>query len=155
MVKPKTQVKASVKAKNEGLPVEIMDRQENTLRMAITREAGDMKKSSKAQTKNAVKVPARAMLETREDNAVADVGSAANDPMGAEEIAKAVLTAKESGSLGARIVKTRTAKEGKPGPAKDAGDKVASGPQDMEARRMRLKNLIVQGKERGYLTYAE
>lgn len=27
--------------------------------------------------------------------------------------------------------------------------------QDIEARRMRLKKLIVQGKERGYLTYAE
>ena len=26
---------------------------------------------------------------------------------------------------------------------------------DAEARRMRLKNLIVLGKERGYLTYAE
>src|SRR3982751_6497563 len=28
-------------------------------------------------------------------------------------------------------------------------------PQDLEARRTRLKNLIVLGKERGYLTYAE
>lgn len=28
-------------------------------------------------------------------------------------------------------------------------------PQDVEERRMRLKKLIVQGKERGYLTYAE
>src|SRR3954452_2051124 len=28
-------------------------------------------------------------------------------------------------------------------------------PIDAEARRMRLKNLIVIGKERGYLTYAE
>ncbi|WP_074202642.1 RNA polymerase sigma factor RpoD [Nitrosomonas cryotolerans] len=28
-------------------------------------------------------------------------------------------------------------------------------PQDIEERRMRLKRLIVQGKERGYLTYAE
>src|ERR1043165_4296117 len=28
-------------------------------------------------------------------------------------------------------------------------------PIDAEARRMRLKNLIVLGKERGYLTYAE
>ncbi|HBV20470.1 MAG TPA: RNA polymerase sigma factor RpoD, partial [Nitrosomonas sp.] len=27
--------------------------------------------------------------------------------------------------------------------------------QDIEARRMRLKRLIVLGKERGYLTYAE
>ena len=28
-------------------------------------------------------------------------------------------------------------------------------PIDAEARRMRLKNLIILGKERGYLTYAE
>ena len=28
-------------------------------------------------------------------------------------------------------------------------------PLDAEARRMRLKTLIVLGKERGYLTYAE
>src|SRR5882762_11960276 len=31
----------------------------------------------------------------------------------------------------------------------------AQQPIDAEARRMRLKNLIVIGKERGYLTYAE
>lgn len=40
----------------------------------------------------------------------------------------------------------------------NAGDtEVASSaaPLDVEARRMRLKKLIVQGKERGYLTYAE
>ena len=30
-----------------------------------------------------------------------------------------------------------------------------SQPQDLEARRMRLKILIGLGKERGYLTYAE
>ena len=34
-------------------------------------------------------------------------------------------------------------------------EKTQAAPQDIEARRMRLKNLIVQGKERGYLTYAE
>ena len=28
-------------------------------------------------------------------------------------------------------------------------------PAEAEARRLRLKNLIVLGKERGYLTYAE
>jgi RNA polymerase primary sigma factor len=33
--------------------------------------------------------------------------------------------------------------------------KVEAQPIDAEARRMRLKNLIVLGKERGYLTYAE
>jgi RNA polymerase primary sigma factor len=32
---------------------------------------------------------------------------------------------------------------------------LSSAPQDIEARKMRLKKLIVQGKERGYLTYAE
>lgn len=32
---------------------------------------------------------------------------------------------------------------------------LSSVPQDIEARKMRLKKLIVQGKERGYLTYAE
>ena len=45
-------------------------------------------------------------------------------------------------------------KEGKPAQPKDS-DKASLAPQDIEARRMRLKNLIVQGKERGYLTYAE
>ncbi|MDO8437833.1 MAG: RNA polymerase sigma factor RpoD [Nitrosomonadaceae bacterium] len=40
------------------------------------------------------------------------------------------------------------------GSAQDA-EKTQAAPQDIEARRMRLKNLIVQGKERGYLTYAE
>ena len=34
-------------------------------------------------------------------------------------------------------------------------DKTDAQPSDAEARRMRLKNLIVLGKERGYLTYAE
>ena len=34
-------------------------------------------------------------------------------------------------------------------------DKVDALPNDAEARRTRLKNLIVLGKERGYLTYAE
>jgi len=34
-------------------------------------------------------------------------------------------------------------------------DKVEALPNDAEARRTRLKNLIVLGKERGYLTYAE
>ncbi len=157
MVKPKTQVKVSVKARNEALPAEIMNlnRQENKIRMATAKESDDMKKPSKAQAKDTGKGSTKTVQETSEGHAAAELRSAANDSMGAEEIAKAVLTAKESGSLGARIVKARVAKEGKPGAAKDAGDKAGSGPQDMEARRLRLKNLIVQGKERGYLTYAE
>ncbi|MEE8150557.1 MAG: RNA polymerase sigma factor RpoD, partial [Nitrosomonadaceae bacterium] len=38
--------------------------------------------------------------------------------------------------------------------AKEA-EKAFLDPQDLETRRKRLKSLIVQGKERGYLTYAE
>src|SRR5690349_2732501 len=34
-------------------------------------------------------------------------------------------------------------------------EKLDALPNDAEARRVRLKNLIVLGKERGYLTYAE
>ncbi|WON75398.1 RNA polymerase sigma factor RpoD [Nitrosospira sp. Is2] len=64
------------------------------------------------------------------------------------------MAVKDSGSLTAKIVKTKSAKEGKPAQAKDP-EKSPLAPQDLEARRMRLKNLIVQGKERGYLTYAE
>nr|WP_091136896.1 RNA polymerase sigma factor RpoD [Nitrosospira sp. Nsp14] len=64
------------------------------------------------------------------------------------------MAVKDSGSLTAKIVKAKVAKEGKPAQAKDS-EKSPLAPQDLEARRMRLKNLIVQGKERGYLTYAE
>ena len=157
MVKPKTQVKVPVKARNEALPAEIMNlnRQENKIRMATAKESDDMKKLSKTQTKDTAKMSTKTIHETSGGHAAAELRSAANDSMGVEEIAKAVLTAKESGSLSARIVKTKAAKEGKPGVAKDAGDKAGSGSQDVEARRLRLKNLIVQGKERGYLTYAE
>ena len=38
---------------------------------------------------------------------------------------------------------------------KDDKNVAVQQPLDAEARRMRLKNLIVLGKERGYLTYAE
>lgn len=64
------------------------------------------------------------------------------------EIAKAVMAAKELKST--RKMKLRAARA----QAKEA-EKALLGPLDLEARRKRLKSLIVQGKERGYLTYAE
>lgn len=72
------------------------------------------------------------------------------------EIAKAVIAAKENEPKAAK--KTRVSKKSKAAAKANAGDaEVASSaaPLDVEARRMRLKKLIVQGKERGYLTYAE
>ena len=66
------------------------------------------------------------------------------------EIAKAVMAAKES-STANRKKKSKAAKGAKSKAKKT--DK--SYPKDLEARRKRLKNLIIQGKERGFLTYAE
>src|SRR5205807_4832488 len=61
---------------------------------------------------------------------------------------------KDPNPLSAKIARVKAVKEGKPAQPKDL-DKSSLAPQDIEERRMRLKNLIVQGKERGYLTYAE
>jgi RNA polymerase primary sigma factor len=102
----------------------------------------------------AAKTPENAAAEHLEDDIMTVAKSAAKAPVRVTEIAKAVMAVKDSGSLTAKIVKAKTAKEGKPAQAKDP-EKSPLAPQDLEARRMRLKNLIVQGKERGYLTYAE
>jgi RNA polymerase primary sigma factor len=67
------------------------------------------------------------------------------------EIAKAVMAAKES-NLVTKKMKLKAAREAR-AQAKQAEKALL--PQDLEARRKRLKSLIVQGKERGFLTYAE
>jgi RNA polymerase primary sigma factor len=67
------------------------------------------------------------------------------------EIAKAVMAAKESTPI-TRKIKLRAAREDR-AQAKEAEKALL--PKDLEARRKRLKSLIVQGKERGFLTYAE
>ena len=66
------------------------------------------------------------------------------------EIAKAVMAAKESNSA----YKKKKPKIGKAARAQ-AKQADKSYPRDLEARRKRLKNLIIQGKDRGFLTYAE
>jgi len=62
------------------------------------------------------------------------------------------------GEIAARIASKRaedaTHKKGKNGRHSDIAPRELT-PQDVEARKRRLKNLIVLGKERGYLTYAE
>src|SRR4051794_4719898 len=65
-----------------------------------------------------------------------------------------------AGEIAARLSAKRTEKalaEGKMKGGKNGVDmrKVELSPADVEARRARLKNLIVLGKERSYLTYAE
>ncbi|MEO5765141.1 MAG: RNA polymerase sigma factor RpoD [Casimicrobiaceae bacterium] len=62
------------------------------------------------------------------------------------------------GEIAARIASKRaedaTHKKGKNGRHSELAPRELT-PQDVEARKRRLKNLIVLGKERGYLTYAE
>ena len=66
-----------------------------------------------------------------------------------------------AGEIAAKLSAKRTEKalaEGKVKSGRNGGvelRKVELSPADVEARRMRLKNLIVLGKERSYLTYAE
>ena len=67
------------------------------------------------------------------------------------EIAKAVMAAKKSNPI-TRKMKLKAAREAR-AQAKEAEKALL--PQELEARRKRLKSLIVQGKERGFLTYAE
>ena len=125
------------------------------------KEMDDMRKSPKGSGSGsgsakdvAAKTPANAAVGPLEDDIMTVAKSAAKTQVRVTEIAKAVMAVKDSGSLTAKIVKAKAAKEGKLAQAKDP-EKAPLAPQDLEARRMRLKNLIVQGKERGYLTYAE
>ncbi len=67
------------------------------------------------------------------------------------EIAKAVMAAKESSPI-TKKMKLKAAREAR-AQAKQAEKALL--PRDLEARRKRLKSLIIQGKERGFLTYAE
>ncbi len=68
------------------------------------------------------------------------------------EIAKAIMASKKLKPF-AKKMKLRTTREAR-AQAKEA-ERALLGPHDLEARRIRLKSLVVQGKERGYLTYAE
>lgn len=80
------------------------------------------------------------------------------------DVAKAVIAAKDSKTDTSKKIRTRATKKSKAAAIKEQLSSLSSPsvakdddtqPQDIEARRMRLKRLIVLGKERGYLTYAE
>nr|WP_256376916.1 RNA polymerase sigma factor RpoD [Nitrosospira multiformis] len=113
-----------------------------------------MKKLLRAQAKEAAaKELTRVDEEMFENDSETETDSMAKAPEQVTEIAKAVMAAKEPALANGKIARSRAAREGKNSHAKDPEKVTAS--QELEARRMRLKNLIVQGKERGYLTYAE
>src|SRR4051812_11050484 len=114
----------------------------------------DTKKSSKVAGIENVDPLEKIEAETLENRITMVAKSGGKAPAGMTDIANAVMTAKDPNLISSKIARVKTVKEGKPVQPKD-GDKATLAPQDLEARRTRLKNLIVQGKERGYLTYAE
>ncbi len=148
MVKAKTQVKAATKARTKAaVPAAA----------SANRRADKTGAVAKKETKKTVKTPLKAAEKILAKKAAGTpkkgIPQAAKASVSVAEIAKAVMAVKE---LKPRITKTAkvNAPKGATGGAQDT-EKTQAAPQDIEARRMRLKNLIVQGKERGYLTYAE
>ena len=140
MVKVKTQAKVAVKAKSKtATSAAAAGRPTDKVRMPRKKEAGD---SVKKSPRGAAKTPSgKAAAEALE----AKITAAAKSPDKAAdvtEIAKAVMAVKEPGMLSVKLAKVKAVKEGK-AQVKDS-EKPLLAPQDIEARRMRLKNLIVE-----------
>ncbi|MBA4143885.1 MAG: RNA polymerase sigma factor RpoD [Nitrosospira sp.] len=156
MVKPKTQPDAAVKAKakTDAQTAEIV-RHSGGEDMVAKKEASDVKMPRRGPAIEEVgQKPIKTSADTLEETMTNVAKTAVKTRVRVTEIAKAVMAAKDPGLLSTKMTKVKAAKEGKPAQVKDP-EKAPLAPQDLEARRMRLKNLIVQGKERGYLTYAE
>ena len=135
------------------MSAEVSGQPEGEVRMAI-KESEDMKKLLRAQAKEAAaKELTRADEEMFENDSETETDSMAKAPEQMAEIAKAVMAAKEPALANGKLARSKAGREGKNSHARDPEKAAAS--QELEARRLRLKNLIVQGKERGYLTYAE
>jgi RNA polymerase primary sigma factor len=150
MVKAKTQVKAvtKVKAKVTTPAVKTAARRADKSGALLNKEA---KGVVKASLKVIEKMPAEKTAKTTKK----EFSQAAKASTSVSEIAKAVMAVKE---LKPQPRTTKATKVRAPKVAiggVQGAEKTQAAPQDIEARRMRLKNLIVQGKERGYLTYAE
>ncbi|MDH5479356.1 MAG: RNA polymerase sigma factor RpoD [Nitrosomonas sp.] len=104
----------------------------------------------------------KSAIQTAEEKTVKKTRTKAPDSVA--EIAKSVIAAKAVKPETTKKTRTKATKKSKATAIKDQlsglesastakdGDEQS---QDVEARRMRLKRLIVLGKERGYLTYAE
>jgi len=150
MVKAKVKARVKVAAKVIAPRAAIASRHAGKVKVAAKIAA---RKTAKMTVKTMEKTPAKVAAKAPGKKLAPTAKVPAKMPASVAEIAKAVLAAKEAKPLTAKEIKARAAKEAR-AQAREA-EKAPMAPQDMEARRMRLKNLIVQGKERGYLTYAE
>jgi RNA polymerase primary sigma factor len=148
MVKAKTQVKAATKAKTKAaVPATAPANRRADKTAAVAKK--EAKKTVKTPLKAAEKIPAKKAAATSKKGAP----PAAKVIVSVAEIAKAVMAVKELKPRATKAIKVNAPKSAA-GSVQDT-EKTQAAPQDIEARRMRLKNLIMQGKERGYLTYAE
>ena len=154
MVKPKTQIKAPmIKEEKSKLPTVGRPSRKNKVTPGNEgSEAGS--KPRRGSTDAVPDTPEKTPGEMAEEDTSRGEEPTPATPVRMTEIAKAVMAAKEPNLITAKIAKAKVLREGKAPQVKDP-DKAPLAPQDLEARRLRLKNLIVQGKERGYLTYAE
>jgi len=119
-------------------------------------------KTKALKEKEAAKVQAQKEKELAKARALAEKEAAKQAKLAAKLAAKEAareakqLTAKEQALA---LLKLRSGKPGRVGRNRDAERELLrraeSRPEDVEARRTRLKTLIKLGKERGYLTYAE
>lgn len=127
-------------------------------------ESGQLTARAEKRVKETTKVAAKKInvKTTNEDDTGIKVSSKAVSD--STEIDQAALGANDIESSNGKKTRGRTSKKIKAAAGKEQADNVEavsiiqnghSLPQDIEARRMRLKILIGLGKERGYLTYAE
>ncbi len=128
--KLKGKVKAAPKAASKAVPTKAAPKSKATLRQE--QRLANFKEVAKQAL---AKVKAAAQGQEKAAPAPAAAVAAAKQPAGKQKPARG-LTARERA-----LVKEFERRE--------------LSPADAEARRLRLKNLIVLGKERGYLTYAE
>jgi RNA polymerase primary sigma factor len=145
--------------KSEAAKIEGLGEAENTQKQVADvvaktkKSAGKTKMDVKNSTKSAAKPSVKkttAKVSAAKDISRNDATSRVN------KIAEAVDTVKKMNPIAGK--KAKNSKKNKNASVKEEIkdiDTTSPVPQDIEARRMRLKKLIVQGKERGYLTYAE
>jgi len=120
------------------------------------------------KTPIAIKKTTKTVPETGSREQKIDLKKSAGKKPPVAEIAKAVIAAKEARAFedNAKEAQTKSMKDTKASKNGNATSKETKAqaremekmplpPQDVEAQRMRLKALIMQGKERGYLTYSE
>ena len=132
----------------------------------INTEAVEKEKSNKlvVKTEKKVKITAKKIKEETISVGAADIKVSARAAYAATEISQSIIGEDDIESTDGKKTRGRTPKKNKATAGIDqvivvGAISVIDGgnslPQDLEARRMRLKMLIGLGKERGYLTYAE